>query len=91
MYFFLIILFKIVYLYYKLTNFYQNHRKYVKSVNYDQLKGVAASITSLTDCEPLVTDSAGRPYYPCGLIANSQFNGIKFKLIYRYNWWFKLY
>lgn len=67
---------KTVYLYYQLTNFYQNHRRYVKSVSYTQLAGQAIPAASLTpDCDPLVTDpKSGKPYYPCGLIANSVFN-----------------
>lgn len=63
-----------VLLYYRLTNFYQNHRRYVKSLDSDQLKGTAVSNKSLGACDPLDTDPTGRPYYPCGLIANSLFN-----------------
>lgn len=65
-----------VLLYYKLTNFYQNHRRYVKSQNTDQLKGKAVSASSLKDgdCKPLAV-SDGKPIWPCGLIANSIFNG----------------
>lgn len=65
-----------VFMYYKLTNYYQNHRRYVQSLDGDQLKGKAQSYHTIKggDCEPLdVTD--GKPYYPCGLIANSVFNG----------------
>lgn len=63
-----------LYMYYKLTNFYQNHRKYVESYDLEQLKGNAVSSDSLTDkCKPLkyVGDKI---IYPCGLIANSYFN-----------------
>ncbi|MCJ1461077.1 hypothetical protein MMC28_011459 [Mycoblastus sanguinarius] len=60
--------------YYRLTNFYQNHRRYVKSLDTDQLKGQVRSNNSLGDCNPLQTDSNGKAYYPCGLIANSLFN-----------------
>jgi hypothetical protein len=66
-----------VYMFYKMTRFYQNHRRYLKSFDADQLKGTArtASQISNSDCDPLKTDSAtGLPYYPCGLIANSMFN-----------------
>ncbi|KAL8747561.1 MAG: hypothetical protein Q9190_000600, partial [Brigantiaea leucoxantha] len=65
-----------VFLYYRLTNFYQNHRRYVKSLDSDQLKGDAVSADSIKggDCDPLETDDTNRPYYPCGLVANSQFN-----------------
>jgi hypothetical protein len=61
--------------YYRLTNFYQNHRRYVKSVDIEQLKGSAISAASISgDCSPLDLAPDGRPYYPCGLIANSMFN-----------------
>lgn len=66
-----------VLLYYRLTNFYQNHRRYVKSFDQDQLAGTAQSndTISKSDCDPLRIDSAtNKPYYPCGLIANSIFN-----------------
>lgn len=62
--------------YYRLTNFYQNHRRYVKSLDSDQLKGTAvpASTIASGSCDPLRLDPSGKPYYPCGLIANSLFN-----------------
>jgi len=62
--------------YYRLTNFYQNHRRYVKSLDTDQLKGNAKSPSSIDsgDCDPLQLAPNGKPYYPCGLIANSIFN-----------------
>jgi len=65
-----------VYLYYRLTNFYQNHRRYVKSLDLDQLKGnfISASDIDKSSCTPLKLDPNGKPYYPCGLIANSIFN-----------------
>jgi hypothetical protein len=66
-----------VLLYYRLTNFYQNHRRYVKSVDIPQLKGDARTASQINsgDCDPLRTDPETKlPYYPCGLIANSMFN-----------------
>jgi hypothetical protein len=64
-----------VFFYYRLTNFYQNHRRYVKSFQSDQLKGVAVDVGSISSCDPLETDDATKKaYYPCGLIANSVFN-----------------
>ncbi|KAJ4369845.1 alkylphosphocholine resistance protein lem3 [Neocucurbitaria cava] len=62
--------------YYRLTNFYQNHRRYVKSIDTEQLKGTARSAGDINsgDCSPLGVADDGRPYYPCGLIANSMFN-----------------
>lgn len=66
-----------VFMYYRLTNFYQNHRRYVKSLDVDQLKGKAVDNSTIDggSCDPLKVDnSTGKAYYPCGLIANSQFN-----------------
>lgn len=70
-----------VFLYYQLTNFYQNHRRYVQSLDTDQLKGKAVDVGTLKNgnCKPLAVSwdsvSGDRPIYPCGLIANSLFNG----------------
>jgi hypothetical protein len=66
-----------VFFYYKLTNFYQNHRRYVKSLDSDQLKGKRVSADTLDkgDCKPLGSID-GKAIYPCGLIANSLFNGV---------------
>ncbi|EGC39195.1 hypothetical protein DICPUDRAFT_93631 [Dictyostelium purpureum] len=69
-----------VYLYYRLDNFYQNHRRYVKSRNDDQLRGIVVTdFNKLKDCEPLITSdgensSIDKILVPCGLIANSKFN-----------------
>ncbi|EGG23050.1 hypothetical protein DFA_05180 [Cavenderia fasciculata] len=68
-----------VYMYYRLENFYQNHRRYVKSRNDNQLRGeVVTSYDQLQDCEPYksVGDSHDPNFFylPCGLIAKSMFN-----------------
>jgi hypothetical protein len=66
-----------VFMYYRLTNFYQNHRRYVQSLDLNQLKGDAVSYNTIKGgaCDPLATDAeAKKAYYPCGLIANSMFN-----------------
>lgn len=65
-----------VYLYYRLTNFYQNHRRYVRSLDTSQLRGNALSNGSIdgSACNPLQLAPNGKAYYPCGLIANSIFN-----------------
>lgn len=65
-----------VYIYYRLTNYYQNHRRYVKSFWQDQLNGKAVKYDDLSMCDPLRTpaDDHSKIYYPCGLIANSYFN-----------------
>jgi len=62
--------------YYRLTNFYQNHRQYVKSLDSNQLLGVAESNSTISSgyCTPLTLNAEGKAYYPCGLIANSLFN-----------------
>lgn len=66
-----------IYFYYRLTNFYQNHRKYVESYDLGQLKGLAVAKDSLSDnCKPLKVDSNDKIIYPCGLIANSYFNDL---------------
>ncbi|CCH61565.1 hypothetical protein TBLA_0F00210 [Henningerozyma blattae CBS 6284] len=65
---------KSILIYYKLTNFYQNHRKYVESFDDKQLKGEAVKLADLTaNCKPLKNDGE-KIIYPCGLIANSLFN-----------------
>lgn len=78
---------KPVFMYYKLTNYYQNHRRYVQSFDSEQLKGKDVSYSSVKDggCKPLDVNN-GKPYYPCGLIANSYFNGEVFSVMF---FWFK--
>ena len=44
-----------IYVYYQLDNFYQNHRRYVKSRSFDQLKGNYLVPDKLrSDCDPIV-------------------------------------
>lgn len=63
-----------IYMYYRLTNFYQNHREYVESFDLQQIRGEAVSLGDLSsDCSPLKSLD-NKPIYPCGLIANSVFN-----------------
>lgn len=66
-----------VFLYYRLNNFYQNHRRYVQSMYLEQMLGkyVDNATIQKSTCEPLTTDpKTKKAYYPCGLIANSVFN-----------------
>lgn len=77
---------KPVYLYYRLSNFYQNHRRYAQSRSDTQLAGGAP--LGVGDCSPLSycgelhgqpndgtdDEKASRIYSPCGLIAWSMFN-----------------
>jgi len=66
---------KPVYMYYGLTNFYQNHRRYVKSRSEAQLLGKIDTKTTGGDCEPFAMDEKKeKPIVPCGAIANSLFN-----------------
>ncbi|KAG6620217.1 ALA-interacting subunit 3 [Carya illinoinensis] len=61
-----------IYVYYQLDNFYQNHRRYVKSRSDAQLKS-NSSAGDVSSCKP--EDMAnGQPIVPCGLIAWSLFN-----------------
>lgn len=62
-----------VFMYYGLTNYYQNHRRYVKSRDDDQLLG-RLSATPSTDCIPFAQDDGSTPIAPCGAIANSLFS-----------------
>jgi len=61
-----------IFFYYKLTNFYQNHRRYVKSRDDAQLSGSVDIDPEV--CDPVITNNTGFTIYPCGLIANSFFN-----------------
>ncbi|KAL7987946.1 cell cycle control protein 50A [Crotalus tigris] len=63
-----------VFMYYGLSNFYQNHRRYVKSRDDSQLNGNNVSLHKPSkECEPYHT-SENKPIAPCGAIANSMFN-----------------
>ncbi|XP_070052317.1 ALA-interacting subunit 5-like [Nicotiana tomentosiformis] len=62
-----------IYVYYQLDNFYQNHRRYVKSRNDEQLRDPKYKDDLKKTCAP--EDMNGNePVIPCGLIAWSLFN-----------------
>ncbi|KAF4726068.1 hypothetical protein FOZ62_006976 [Perkinsus olseni] len=66
-----------IYVYYELTNFYQNHRRYIASRDYFQLArpgDVSTNRGANGDCSPWERDEFERNNYPCGLIARSTFN-----------------
>ena len=79
-----------IYVYYQLDNFYQNHRRYVKSRDNNQLAGEYLTVEELSDCNPIqnVSDlwsnqqknlngkdlDGDLPAIPCGLVAKSIFN-----------------
>ncbi|CAL1287532.1 unnamed protein product [Larinioides sclopetarius] len=71
---------KDVFLYYGLTNYYQNHRRYVKSRDDAQLLGDINKQPS-SDCAPYDKTDKDVPIAPCGAIANSLFND-EIKLYY---------
>ena len=77
-----------IYVYYQLDNFYQNHRRFVKSRSNEQLMGNNLSVVDLDDCDPVKTNKdlgegvasvSGKDLdpdaaaYPCGLVARSFF------------------
>lgn len=63
-----------IYIYYQLDNFYQNHRRYVKSRSDKQLRDKKYE-GETKDCEPVATGGKdNKPIVPCGLIAWSLFN-----------------
>ena len=79
-----------VFVYYQLDNFYQNHRRYVKSRSDPQLAGEYRVVKDLSSCDPITTvdhlwdnqktSKSGKqladdmPAIPCGLVAKSYFN-----------------
>ena len=75
-----------VFVYYKLTNFYQNHRLYVRSRSYTQLHNGDPLETELDLCKPAKYNKDFKGWtsnkdldpddvaYPCGIVARSVFN-----------------
>lgn len=66
-----------VFVYYGLTNFFQNHRRYVRSRDDAQLNGQSVTADTISsDCEPYrrVNSTSSLYYAPAGAIANSMFN-----------------
>ncbi|XP_062864012.1 transmembrane protein 30Aa [Trichomycterus rosablanca] len=63
-----------VYMYYGLSNYYQNQRRYYRSKDDRQLNGESNALTNPNkECEPYRTvDDV--PVAPCGALANSLFN-----------------
>ncbi|KAF8564343.1 hypothetical protein P879_07500 [Paragonimus westermani] len=61
-----------VYFFYGLSNFFQNHRRYVLSKDDLQLNGETGVLSE--HCEPYRFDAQKRAYAPCGAIAMSLFN-----------------
>lgn len=62
-------------MYYEIHKFYQNHRTYTKSRSSEQLMGENLDYDDVySDCYPLITNGSTL-LNPCGLIANTFFNG----------------
>ena len=64
-----------VYVYYELENFYQNHQRYLASLDSDQLTGENLKKDDLSTCSPLKSNGS-KTLNPCGVIANSLFNDV---------------
>jgi hypothetical protein len=80
---------KPVYFYYQVRGFYQNHRRYIQSISYAQLReGVIKNATELDICAPIIRNKDNyfnssvtgktldpeKAAHPCGLIARTFFN-----------------
>ncbi|XP_019756571.1 cell cycle control protein 50A isoform X2 [Dendroctonus ponderosae] len=75
-----------VFMYYGLSNFYQNHRRYVKSRDDNQLLG-NLGVDPIHDCKPFdFNTTSRRPIAPCGAIANSMFNDVLNLSMYMNSW-----
>ncbi|XP_015678433.1 cell cycle control protein 50B [Protobothrops mucrosquamatus] len=62
-------------LYYQLSNYFQNNRRYSISRDYEQLSGIAWALRHpFQECQPYQFNSQGVPIAPCGSVANSLFN-----------------
>ncbi|WCJ28639.1 ALA-interacting subunit 1 [Euphorbia peplus] len=64
---------KPIYVYYQLDNYYQNHRRYVKSRSDQQLRSLSGE-NDTDACKPENTNGGNAAIVPCGLIAWSLFN-----------------
>ncbi|KAK6132175.1 hypothetical protein DH2020_034076 [Rehmannia glutinosa] len=62
-----------IFVYYQLDDFYQNHRRFVKSRNDEQYRNPLADHRT-GNCEPESLNNENKPIVPCGLIAWSLFN-----------------
>lgn len=67
-----------IYMKYKLTNYYQNHRRFMESRSRDQLAGEYVDYSGMSSCDPVrsVNDSSSEDNWilPCGLSATTVFN-----------------
>ncbi|XP_075706622.1 cell cycle control protein 50B-like [Rhinoderma darwinii] len=66
-----------VFMYYELSNFYQNNYRYMISKDDKQLSGDLDSLKNpVNECAPYRVNSEQKPIAPCGAVANSMFNDV---------------
>mmetsp|Transcript_66060 Transcript_66060/g.123220 ORF Transcript_66060/g.123220 Transcript_66060/m.123220 type:complete len:431 (+) Transcript_66060:122-1414(+) len=67
-----------IWVYYQLDGFFQNHRRHMKSVEFEQLRkgkdAVDLDEDDLESCDPWISSGRGPIHYPCGLKAMNVFN-----------------
>ena len=78
-----------IFFYYQIKGFYQNHRRYMQSMSFSQLReGVFKNESQISECDPVkfnrdnfyntsvtnLTLDPDQPAFPCGLVARSFFN-----------------
>ncbi|KAL8194657.1 UNVERIFIED_CONTAM: Cell cycle control protein 50B [Gekko kuhli] len=69
-------------LYYQLSNYYQNNRRYSVSRDDQELSGLSWALRQpVEECKPYRYNATGTPIAPCGSVANSLFNDT-FELYY---------
>ncbi|XP_062997109.1 cell cycle control protein 50B [Elgaria multicarinata webbii] len=62
-------------LYYQLSNYFQNNRRYSISRDDEQLSGDSTALRHpIQECQPYQKTAKGTPIAPCGSVANSLFN-----------------
>ncbi|XP_072275071.1 cell cycle control protein 50B-like [Pyxicephalus adspersus] len=73
-----------VFMYYELSNYYQNHYRYMISRDDKQLSGILDNLKNpANECTPYRVNQEQKPIAPCGAIANSMFNDVI--TLYYYN------
>lgn len=70
-----------LYVYYELTNLFQNHRRFYESRSIAQLQGDLLSASEVElNCDPLYMNGTNL-LNPCGLTANTFFNGMIYSFV----------
>lgn len=73
-----------IFVYYSLEGFYQNHRRYIASLDYEQLRGQNQTWQNIrSNCYPY-SNIKNKIIAPCGAIANSMFMD-RFRIRFRLN------